>query len=94
MPKIIRLNDPTSHGGKVIGAATSFKVMGLPVARVGDVCICPRKGHDGCVIVEGDPHFVVEGRAVAFEGHKTSCGAILIATAPNFGYAPGSCCPR
>jgi uncharacterized Zn-binding protein involved in type VI secretion len=84
MPRVIRLNDPTDHGGKVVGANGNYLVKGLPVARVGDVCTCPHQGHDGCTIVEGDPNFVVEGRAVAFEGHKTSCGAALIATVPNF----------
>jgi uncharacterized Zn-binding protein involved in type VI secretion len=84
MPCIIRLNDPTSHGGKVIGATGDYFVMGLSVARVGDTCSCPHRGHDGCVIAEGDPNFIVDGRAVAFEGHKTSCGASLIATVSNF----------
>ena len=84
MPCIIRLNDPTSHGGKVVGATSDYVVMGLSVARVGDACSCPKKGHEGCVIAEGDPNFIVGGRAVAFEGHKTSCGASLIATASNF----------
>jgi uncharacterized Zn-binding protein involved in type VI secretion len=30
---------------------------------------------------------VVEGRAVAFDGHKTTCGATLHSTAANFGRA-------
>lgn len=84
MPRVIRLNDPTDHGGKVVGASSDFQVMGLPVARVGDACTCPQQGHQGCVIAEGDPNFAVGGRAVAFEGHKTSCGATLIATAGDF----------
>lgn len=86
MKKVIRLNDPTSHGGKVLSAtATHFTVGGIAVARVGDRCSCPVKGHSNCVIVEGDPHHTIDGIPVAYEGHKTSCGAVLISTVPNFG---------
>ena len=56
------------------------------VIRLGDQCACPKTGHDGCVIAEGDPNFVVDGLPVAFEGHKTSCGAVLQATAPVFSH--------
>ncbi|WP_196248092.1 PAAR domain-containing protein, partial [Ralstonia solanacearum] len=48
-------------------------------------CSCPREGHHDCVIIEGDEHFKVDGVPVAFEGHKTSCGATLIATVTSFG---------
>jgi uncharacterized Zn-binding protein involved in type VI secretion len=83
--RIIRLGDPTDHGGAVIAtSAPHYTVDGIPVARLGDKCSCPKRGHDGCVIAEGDPNFTVDGVPVAFEGHHTSCGAALIATAPNF----------
>ncbi|MCQ4680272.1 PAAR domain-containing protein [Ralstonia pseudosolanacearum] len=86
MRQIIRLGDSTDHGGKVIQtAARQFKVDGVPVARKGDRCSCPREGHQDCVIIEGDEHFKVDGVPVAFEGHKTSCGATLIATVATFG---------
>ncbi|AKJ28507.1 PAAR motif family protein [Caldimonas brevitalea] len=51
---------------------------------MGDKCICPKKGHKNCTIVEGDPDFTVDGVPVAFDGHKTSCGATLIASLSNF----------
>lgn len=86
MRNVIRLGDPTSHGGKVESvSATHFTVGGIPVARVGDPCSCPIKGHDKCTIAEGDPHHVIDGIAVAHEGHKTTCGATLIPTIGNFG---------
>jgi uncharacterized Zn-binding protein involved in type VI secretion len=55
-------------------------VLGQPVARVGDACACPV--HGMCVIVAGHPTIKLDGVAVAFEGHRTSCGARLISTAP------------
>lgn len=82
---VIRLGDPTSHGGQVVSASTHAEVMGKGVARVGDACICPIPGHSGCVIVEGDPLVLLDGIPVAFEGHHTSCGAALISTVPTSG---------
>ena len=85
MPNVIRLNDPTSHGGKVASVtATHFTVGGIAVARVGDKCTCPSHG-DG-TITEGDPHHTIDGVRVAYEGHATSCGATLKSTVTNFGH--------
>lgn len=36
--------------------------------------------HDGCQIAEGNPAHLVEGVQVAYEGHKTSCGASLVSS--------------
>jgi len=85
MRKIIRLGDSTSHGGKVVSATSHVTVGGLPVARLGDRCTCPKRGHNNCVIVEGDPDWTIDGIPVALEGHKISCGAVLISSAPNTG---------
>jgi uncharacterized Zn-binding protein involved in type VI secretion len=86
MRNVIRLGDPTSHGGKVESvSATHFTVGGIAVARVGDKCSCPIKGHDNCTIAEGDPHHVIDGIAVAHDGHKTTCGATLMPTTGNYG---------
>ena len=86
MRNVIRLGDPTSHGGKVASvSATHFTVDGIPVACVGDKYSCPVKGHDNCTIAEGDPDHIIDGVAVAYDGHKTTCGATLIPTIANFG---------
>ena len=83
MPNVIRLNDLTSHGGKVASvAATHFTVGGIAVACVGDKCTCPLHGPG--TIIQGDAHQTIDGIPVAYEGHKTSCGALLIATITNF----------
>jgi len=85
MKGIIRLGDPTSHGGRVCSAAGNAKVNGIPVARKGDACTCPIRGHSGCVIAEGDPRHTLDGIPVAYAGHKTSCGATLISTVSTSG---------
>jgi uncharacterized Zn-binding protein involved in type VI secretion len=82
MPKIIRLNDATSHGGRVVKVtATHFTVGGIAVACVGDKTSCPKHGPGS--IVEGNSRHTIGGVAVAYEGHKTSCGAILMPADPH-----------
>jgi len=80
MKGVIRLGDATSHGGKVVAASGKAFVHGIAVARQGDACICPIKGHSNCVIAQGDPLVREGGIPVAFDGHKTSCGATLISS--------------
>ena len=80
MRGVIRLGDPTSHGGCVVSTSSRSVVTGRPVAVVGDRCVCPRKGHSLCTIAEGDPAVLLDGKPVAFDGHKTTCGAVLIST--------------
>ena len=46
-----------------------------------------RAGAGEDLISEGDPDVKIDGIPVAFEGHKTSCGAVLISTMPTSGRA-------
>lgn len=80
MKGIIRLGDAISHGGTVIASSSLLFVQKIAVARQGDACTCPITGHTNCVIAEGDPFMLEGGVPVAFEGHKTSCGATLISS--------------
>jgi len=80
VPAIIVLGDKTNHGGEVIEASGVTDTHGKRMARVGDRVQCPKKGHGATVIIEGDLTFVIDGKAVAYHGCKTSCGAILISS--------------
>lgn len=82
MKRVIRLGDPTSHGGAVLSATATTSMFGKQVALLGDKVSCPQKGHSNCVIIEGDPSWDIGGKPVALEGHKVSCGAVLISTMP------------
>jgi uncharacterized Zn-binding protein involved in type VI secretion len=85
MPNVIRVGDPTSHGGKVVNtSASELLVSGKPVALIGDRCMCPMTGHQNCVITSGNSSHTVNGKAVAYEGDKTSCGATLLSTVATF----------
>lgn len=85
MRNVIRLGDATSHGGKVVScSATQFKVHGVPVACVGDTCICPIPGHTACTITSGSPHHLINGKRIAFDGDSLSCGAKLVSSWKHF----------
>ena len=73
----IVIGDSTSHGGKVISAGATMLVKGKPVARLGDLTMCPLCKIPS-PIVSGDPTFLVEGIPAARQGDKTGCGASLL----------------
>jgi uncharacterized Zn-binding protein involved in type VI secretion len=77
--EIIRLGDPTSHGGKVLEGSPADICFGKPIAFVGHKTYCPAcKGT--FPIIEGSQTASFYGKGVALAGMKTGCGATLIAT--------------
>ena len=80
MRPLIRLGDKTDHGGVVVSASPLTIVEGKPVARIGDLVVCPVPGHGACPIVTGDVTSIIDGKPVARQGDKTACGASLIPT--------------
>lgn len=85
MPNVIRVGDPTSHGGKVVTSSVEhFTVSGRPVVVVGDLCMCPMTGHQSCEVASGSSTHTVNDKAVAYDGDKTTCGATLISTIGTF----------
>lgn len=79
MPLIVRLDDTSDHGGRVITSASKTYAEGMLVARIGDILACPLHGPNP--IVEGSPDTYCEGPAVARHGDHTACGAALISGA-------------
>jgi len=86
--RVIRLGDPTTHGGKVVSASAVTTIFGKPVARMGDKATCPIPGHGTVTIVEGDPDWTDDGKPISLEGHKCSCGCSLISTLSNVVRSP------
>lgn len=79
MKALIVIGDKTDHGGTVITCSQLSFTDGKGWARVGDMVSCPRcKGI--FPIAQGDNGFRTEGRAVAYDGCKTACGAVLISS--------------
>lgn len=65
MKDIIRLGDPTTHGGVVLEAFFQTNLNGKPIAGVGHKVSCP--------LCKGV--FPIAEVAVALDGMKTACGA-------------------
>ena len=77
--EIIRLGDPTSHGGKVVEGSPTDICFDKPIAFAGHKTYCPKcKGT--FPIIEGVLTMTFYGKGVALAGMKTACGATLIAT--------------
>jgi uncharacterized Zn-binding protein involved in type VI secretion len=77
--EIIRMGDPTTHGGKVIEGSPVDICHGKPIAYVGHKTYCPQcKGN--FPIIDGAATTTFYGKGVALAGMKTACGAALIAT--------------
>lgn len=83
----ILVGDATSHGGVVISGSPTTTTQGRPIARVGDMVTCPLCKPHVFPIVEGLSMFTDNHMAVALHGHKTACGATLIATTNGSGDA-------
>lgn len=77
--EIIRVDDPTSHGGRVIEGSLTDTCHGKAISSIGHLTYCPKcKGT--FPIIEGVATTTFFGKGVALAGMKTACGAILIAT--------------
>ncbi|MDR2224823.1 PAAR domain-containing protein [Providencia rettgeri] len=81
MKGIIRLGDRTSSNGRVLSASSRIQIQGKGAARVGDTCSCPKHGTNQ--IAEGSTTVNDQGQAIAFHGHRLSCGCLLITSLPN-----------
>ena len=75
---IVVEGDPLSSGGKVTQGSGAM-VNGFKIALLGDPVSCPIPLHGGGTIIEGDPNYLDNGKPIALEGHKVSCGCTLLA---------------
>lgn len=83
---IVRMGDKTSSGGVVVSASLTHFIMGLGIARVGDLVTCPITAHGVNRILEGAATFTVGGKSVALDGHRCACGCTLIASMKTASY--------
>ncbi len=73
-----RLGDSSSHGGMIITGAIRTMVNGRPVARMGDLHVCPIPGHGVTPIITGSLDTLTEGKPNARTGDITGCGAVIV----------------
>lgn len=74
---VIRLDDKTDHGGRVLKASSGTVVMGKAAALAGDMTHCPKCSGDFPIKPDGAgaKHM---GRSYAYHDDVTECGAKLI----------------
>lgn len=80
MPNLIRLGDPTDHGGQVISASSTMRYDGRFVARKGDQVSCPKHNLRPNLIIDGDESTMDHGVPVARHGYQAMCGCRLISS--------------
>lgn len=76
MKKPALLDDPTSHGGKVKTASSTYVLDGRRAARVGDIVSCPIHGDNP--LTEGGDGMTDEGRPLAVTGCRSQCGSVVL----------------
>ena len=75
------VGDMTSHGGVIISGNPFHTWHDISIARQGDLVTCPKCPPHIFKIAEGLAMWVSDDQPVATEGHRTTCGAELIAQA-------------
>jgi len=81
MIDLIRIDDDTDHGGKVITASSTVRFDKRFVARKGDEVSCPQHPEiSPNLIEEGDESFTDKGMPIARHGHRATCGCQLISS--------------
>ena len=75
---VIRLGDPTDHQGEVKTAFNGLTVRGVPVSGEDCMAWCPKCNGEFRLIPSGPRRHM--GKAIAYEGDLTECGAKLIST--------------
>lgn len=77
---VVRLGDPTTHGGMVISASSTTIVEGIAVALVGDLVSCPKKYHGVNMIIEGAETCYSDGKPIVIDSALCQCGCKVIST--------------
>jgi len=80
MAQIVRLGDPSSHGGTMITATGNFKVNGIVVCVSGDIHHCPIH-QDTPVTGTGQPES--NGKPIVKTGDVAGCGAVITSGSSN-----------
>jgi uncharacterized Zn-binding protein involved in type VI secretion len=80
--RAIRLGDTTDHGGIVKTALQGLTVHGIAAAGEGNLVRCPKCKSDFRIVATVGGGRRHHGVLLAYEGDRTECGAMLIASVP------------
>lgn len=71
------MGDKLTHGAIILTGSPTRKVNGQPVARLGDIVLCPLHGKNPIVQVTGGMP-MTDGMMTAHQTAKSLCGAIIL----------------
>ena len=82
MPNVLLLGDSGSHDGQIITSAMNTTAEGKLIVRVGDMYRCGNPYHGvNAIVTPMTIKTYVEGKLVAVDGARTSCGSVLSSSA-------------
>jgi uncharacterized Zn-binding protein involved in type VI secretion len=83
MPALVRLNDPSNHGGKMITATGNFTVNNKGGCVQGDMHQCPINGHGTTPVTATTSKATSNGKGLLRVGDKAGCGATITTGSPD-----------
>ena len=83
MAEIVRINDPSNHGGRMVTATGGFTVNGLAVCVNGDMHECPIEGHGTTSVTASHTQFGTDGKPVLVTNDIAGCGAAISSGSTN-----------
>ena len=77
MTAIVRLNDPSDHGGKMVSASGTFTTDKIKTCLDQDQHSCPIPGHGTTPVTAAGYTLTCNGTKVLHVGDKAGCGATI-----------------
>lgn len=78
------IGDTSSHGGSIITGSDTTSVQGQPVAREGDLHVCPIQGHGTTSLSSIQSKLIIDGKPAITVGAVAGCGAVITSGTPKF----------
>ncbi len=83
MAGVVRLNDTSSHGGRMVTASGDTNANGWPLCRSGDLHQCPIPGHGTTPVNASQGTARCNGAGILQLGDTAGCGASIVSCSPN-----------
>jgi len=80
--QVIRLNDPSDHGGHMVTASARYKADGIQACVNGDLHVCPLKDHGTTPVTASTVITSSGGKKILRVNDLAGCGARLISGSP------------
>ncbi|CAE6854518.1 hypothetical protein R75461_07640 [Paraburkholderia nemoris] len=76
MKKPACLGDPTTHGGRIVTASSTFSLDDRKAALLGDLVSCPLHGDNE--LTEAGEGMTDEGKPMIMSGCHSRCGSMVL----------------